>query len=214
MARLSTHRAIRSFIILGTVVCCGPLVVAACSSDDASGGAATNAAASPDGGDAASAQQNDDTNTNDGDSGSTTPPPDGGTDSSTPAGTGLGTDDGIVATVAGTALVFKTQVVHIPQGNDSLVLGARTSDYASVFTIHMKSTLGPQDCTGGVGTDDIYLSLAKAPDYENGGTTASPGTCTINLTSVTPKIEGTFVASLNSGNTPKAVTDGAFRFTP
>ena len=114
----------------------------------------------------------------------------------------------------GTVVLFKAQALHIPQGNDSLVIAAKTSDYMGTWTIRMKGTLGAQDCTGDLETTSVSMTYAKVRDYENGGTTTSPGTCTINLTSVTPKIEGTFVASLKSGSTMRTVTDGAFRITP
>lgn len=201
-------------MILGLVLGCGQLALAACSSDEAPANTAND-------GDAASSPTADGVPTNTsgdgglpGDPGN--PPPDSGTDAPTTQGTGfaaLGADDGITAIVDGTVRIFTTQALHIPQGNDSLLIGAKSSDYTQTWTIRMKATLGTQSCTGDVDTDDVSMSYAKVPDYENGGTTVSPGTCTINLTSLTPKVEGTFVASLKSGNNTRVVTDGAFRIT-
>lgn len=212
---LSLRSTFRPFVLFALAFCAVPLAVAACGDGEApangttdDGGAATPA-------DAASSQSDGSTASADGNPGET--PADSGNDAPTSSGgTGLaalGGGDGITGTIGGTALTFTTQAVHIPQGNDAVVIGARFTDYTQSWTLRMKPTLGAQDCTGDVDIDDVSIAYAKVPDYENGGTTTSPGTCTINLTSLTPKIEGTFVATLKSG-TPIAVTDGAFRITP
>jgi hypothetical protein len=144
-------------------------------------------------------------------------PIDSGADSSQPAGAGaaaLNGGDGITGTFGGMTYTY-LNAAQIPQGTTTIVLEATTTPPpSSQWRIRLKPTLGAQSCTGAVGTEDVFLQHGSQANFNLAGTTGSGGDCTITLTSLTPKIEGSFSGSLVLLGGKVTVTDGYFRAKP
>ena len=108
-----------------------------------------------------------------------------------------------------------TRPQDVPQsGTSTIVLEAYQSAIAPFdqWRIRLKPQLGAQECTGDTGTEDTFVQFSSQADFNANGTTAK-GKCTINVTSIAPKYEGTFTATLITSAGPVDVTDGSFRVT-
>jgi len=129
-----------------------------------------------------------------------------------PGGAGLGTADGITGTFEGKLHTHLFGAMHTPQQTETSVIGANSAMYPllDVWTIRFLPKLGEQPCTGDTGTDDTFISFSSQTNFSAAGTTTG-GSCTIDITSLTPKFEGTFSATLRTDHGNIAVTDGAFR---
>jgi hypothetical protein len=135
-----------------------------------------------------------------------------GTDEPAPSGEGLGAADGITGTFAGMAHTATFGVVHVPQQTSTSVVGATTAMYPPYesWRIRFTAKLGTQSCTGATGPDDSAIDFGSLTDFDAAGTTANK-TCSITLTSLAPKYEGTFTATLGTAGGDVVVTEGAFR---
>jgi hypothetical protein len=129
-----------------------------------------------------------------------------------PGGVGLGAADGITGTFEGVVHTHTFNAVHVPQQTETVVIGANSAMYPlwDAWGLRFLPKLGVQACTGDTGTDDTFITFGSQSNYLLAGTTAK-GACSINVTSITPKLEGTFTATLKTGHGDVEVTDGAFR---
>jgi hypothetical protein len=135
-----------------------------------------------------------------------------GTDEPAPGGDGLGAADGITGSFAGMPHTATFSVVHVPQQTSTAVIGATTAMYPPYESWRVRFTpkLGTQTCTGATGPDDSAIDFGSLTDFDAAGTTANK-TCSITITSLAPKYEGTFTATLGTAGGDVVVTAGAFR---
>lgn len=135
----------------------------------------------------------------------------GGDDSGGPGG--LGAADGITGTIDGVVHTH-TFALHVPQQVETVVIGANSMMYPlyDSWGIRFMPKLGEQACTGDADVDDTFITFGSQTNFSAAGTTASGnGSCTINVTSLAPKFEGTFTATLATDHGDVTVTDGQFR---
>jgi hypothetical protein len=132
----------------------------------------------------------------------------GGADTDPP--TGL-TGNGITGTFDGVVHAHTFNPTNIPQQTETVVIMATSAMYPlyDTWTIRFLPKLGAQDCTGDVDSDDTFITFGSQTNYQLGGTTAGGGSCTLNVTSVSP-FKGTFTAKLKMQSGLVDVTDGAF----
>lgn len=126
---------------------------------------------------------------------------------------GLGAADGITGTIDGVVHTH-TFAVHVPQQVETVVIGANSMMYPlyDSWGIRFMPKLGEQACTGDADVDDTFITFGSQTNFSAAGTTASGnGSCTINVTSLAPKFEGTFTATLATDHGDVTVTEGAFR---
>ena len=131
-----------------------------------------------------------------------------------PGGAGLGAADGITGTFEGVVHTHTFNAVHVPQQTETVVIGANSAMYPlwDAWGMRFLPKLGEQACTGDTGTDDTFITFGSQTNFSLAGTTAN-GACSINVTSIAPKLEGTFTATLKTEHGDVDVTDGAFRVT-
>jgi hypothetical protein len=135
----------------------------------------------------------------------------GGADSGGPGS--LGAADGITGTIDGVVHTH-TFALHVPQQTETVVIGANSMMYPlyDSWGIRFMPKLGEQACTGDADVDDTFITFGSQTNFSAAGTTASGnGSCTINVTSLAPKFEGTFTATLATDHGDVTVTDGQFR---
>jgi hypothetical protein len=134
------------------------------------------------------------------------------TDDPAAGGEGLAAADGITGTFAGMARTATFGVVHVPQQTSTAVIGANTAMYPPYESWRVRFTpkLGTQTCTGATGPDDSAIDFSSFLDFDAVGTTGGK-TCSITITSLVPKFEGTFTATLATPGGDVVVTEGAFR---
>lgn len=135
----------------------------------------------------------------------------GGADPGGPGG--LGAADGITGTIDGVVHTH-TFAVHVPQQVETVVIGANSAMYPlyDAWGIRFMPKLGEQACTGDADVDDTFITFGSQTNFSAAGTTASGnGSCTINVTSLAPKFEGSFTATLATDHGDVTVTDGQFR---
>jgi hypothetical protein len=125
---------------------------------------------------------------------------------------GLGSADGITGTFGGMVHAHTFSVVHVPQQTSTAVIGANSAMYPPYesWRIRFMPKLGTQSCTGATGPDDSAIDFGSLIDFDAAGTTANK-TCSITITSLAPKFEGSFTATLSTTRGDVVVTDGSFR---
>lgn len=138
--------------------------------------------------------------------------PETSTDGSTPTD-GLGGGNGIKGTFGGKTYTATFGAARVPQQTATVLIGASTAQYppADSWAVRFLPTLGTQQCNGADGPGDPAISFRSTANPNLIGTTGTKGTCVINVTSLSPKFEGTFSASIPSGDGTHGVTDGYFR---
>lgn len=137
----------------------------------------------------------------------------GATGSANPYVMGLDDADGITGTFEGVVHAHKFKSVVI-RGRFSLDLRADSALAAPLdsWLIHLPSSVGFYECTSDPVTNRGLVSFKSESNSSLSGTTDGPrGTCSIDVTSVSPKIEGTFTAALATDHATVTVKDGYFR---
>ncbi|MEN9579345.1 MAG: hypothetical protein RJA70_2354 [Pseudomonadota bacterium] len=122
----------------------------------------------------------------------------------------LGTADGISGTFKGVTYAFTMSPLHIPQQTPTVLISA--SGHTDTWSIRMIPMLGTQKCNGSAEAGDPAVSFRSLSNLDFNGTTGTDGACSITITSLAPKYEGTFTATILSiGAGELEVTEGAFR---
>jgi len=133
-----------------------------------------------------------------------------------PGAASLGGSDGITGTFGGKTYAFTVSPLHVPQMTTTALISASvvTMGLPESWAIRFLPKLGTQECTGSDEVGDPAVSFRSLANTDLSGTTGSLGTCSITVTSLTPKYEGSFIATFVpiGGTTEKTmVTDGYFR---
>jgi len=133
-----------------------------------------------------------------------------------PGAASLGGSDGIAGTFGGKTYAFTVSPLHVPQMTATVLISAGFVEMGlpESWAIRFLPKLGTQECTGSDEAGDPAVSFRSIANTDLTGTTGSSGTCAITVTSLTPKYEGTFTASIATigGTTGQTmVTDGYFR---
>ena len=191
----------------------GPLAfaVALCTSGCSSSPTGSVNPGNPDGGDAGPAATQDGGGTpNDGSA-----PKDASVDSSVsgPGAASLGGSDGITGTFGGKTYALTVSPLRVPQQTPTVLIGASSATLppADSWGIRFRPALGTQTCTGSSGENDPAVSFRSTANLDLNGTTGATGACSITVTSLAPKFEGAFTATIVTGTGNLVVTDGYFR---
>jgi len=127
--------------------------------------------------------------------------------------TGLGGSDGITGTFGGVVHAFTVNPVHVPQQTPTVLIGAASAMFppSESWAVRFRPVLGRQACNGSDGENDPAISFRSTARLDLNGTTGTLGACSIDVTSLSPKYEGTFTATLPTGSGNLEVVDGEFR---
>ena len=146
------------------------------------------------------------------DSGISVTAPDGAV-ASTPGAPSLGGQDGITGTFKGATHAHTASPLHVPQQTPTVLIGANgpTTPLPDSWALRFLPQVGTQTCNGASGPSDPAVSYRSITKPDLAGTTGATGACSITVTSVSPKYEGSFTATIPTGGGSLVVTDGYFR---
>lgn len=202
-------RSIFVLLALGLVACTGD--------DDAASSSTSSSGGSSSGGSSSGGSASGGSSSGGSSGGSSGTPTDGGTDGSSSGGAGaaaLGAGNGVTGTMNGSVKTHTINAQRVPQQTSTALVEAWSAQFPPYdqWRVRFVPTAGTHPCTADVGADDTSIQYNSMNTPANSATTGNPvSSCTINVISVSPKLEGSFTATMQTNTGTVTVTDGYFR---